>query len=85
MYKFPKTAILLGLAALAAVSMLETGPHILDYERDRIRIVEEGPSAGRTVAVTSHGQGNWVRVAIGADQAAFEREFIETLNADCRH
>jgi len=69
---------------LAAVSSLEAGPHILDYERDRIRIVEEGPSAGRTLVVASHAPGNWVRVAIGADQAAFEREFLSTLNAACR-
>jgi inosine-uridine nucleoside N-ribohydrolase len=65
---------------LAAVSALIDGSSIIAYERDRIVIVQDGPSAGRTVAVGPHQGGALVRVAVRADQARFEDEFLGTLN-----
>jgi hypothetical protein len=43
-------------------------------------MIEDGPSAGRTLPVAPNEPGTWMRVALTADQALFEQEFLGTLN-----
>jgi inosine-uridine nucleoside N-ribohydrolase len=50
---------------------------VVDFERDRIAVVQDGPAAGRTQS-TPHG----ARLEVGtyADQPAFEDAFLDGLN-----
>jgi inosine-uridine nucleoside N-ribohydrolase len=65
---------------LAAVALSKQGRRIIDYEWTRIDMIEDGPSAGRTMPVGSRAPGTWIRVAVFADQADFETKFLESLN-----
>jgi inosine-uridine nucleoside N-ribohydrolase len=69
---------------LAAVALDEQSGKIIDYDWERIDIVEEGPSAGRTLAVAPNEPGTWLKLAVSADQAAFETRFLNTLNGVAR-
>lgn len=61
------------LAAVAAVGELCT----VDFERDRIKVIQDGPQAGRTI---SSRDGVHMNVAFSADQARFEQLFLDGLN-----
>ena len=54
-----------------------TRPGFVSYEDDRIAVVQDGSSAGRTISSTG---GVAMRVGVLADQARFEQVFIDTLN-----
>jgi len=69
---------------LAAVSLDKKSKKIIDYDWERIDIVEDGPSAGRTLEVAPNEPGTWLRLAVAADQAAFETRFLNTLNGVAR-
>jgi inosine-uridine nucleoside N-ribohydrolase len=60
---------------LAAVSLLH--PSLLSTETDPLSVVQSGRATGQT-AITATGTPT--RVAISADQAAFEQDFIDGLN-----
>lgn len=61
------------LAAVAASGDLCT----VEFERDRMAIVQDGPQTGRTIS-TRHGAH--VEVGVDADQARFEQLFMDGLN-----
>lgn len=61
------------LAAVAAAGDACT----VDFERDRIAVVQDGPETGRTIS-TPHGVH--MEVGIDADRARFERRFMDGLN-----
>ena len=65
---------------LTTVARARNSNTILDYSMKRIDIVEDGPSAGRTLEVGAQDSGRWTRVAMRAEQAAFESRFLDTLN-----
>lgn len=66
------------LAAVAAVSV--THGDVVEYEWERLSIVQEGPQSGRTAPVSTRSPGAWVRVAENADRELFEQVFLDTLN-----
>jgi hypothetical protein len=51
-------------------------PEVLRFARKRIDVVTAGPDAGRVI---ERGGGVPVRVAVGANRPAFERQFVQTL------
>jgi inosine-uridine nucleoside N-ribohydrolase len=53
---------------------------VVSYEFDKIAVVQNGPSAGRTVAVNPDDPGVFMRVGINADQTKFENDLIDVLN-----
>ncbi|XVU23460.1 nucleoside hydrolase [Actinoplanes sp. CA-054009] len=61
--------------ALAAVSMVHEG--IASYEPVRVEVIQSGVQSGRTVVGPG---GHRVSAASGADTAAFERRFLDSLN-----
>jgi purine nucleosidase len=64
---------------LDGVAATESG--IVQYDFRRVRIVQTGPSSGRTLEV-GRGEcgGTWVQHATNADQTGFENAFLEGLN-----
>ncbi len=60
---------------LAAVSLLDPG--VLTTAERRVDVFTNGRDAGRTIA----GSGSHVSVAVGADEARFERDLLDTLLA----
>lgn len=65
---------------LAATAIVDHAHEILGYEWDHVDMIEDGPSAGRTLLVAATDPGVWMRVAVFADQSAFESDFLDTLN-----
>jgi len=65
------------LAAVAA-----TTNHVVRYEVDRLSVVQTGPSQGALVVSPT---GARMRVGITADPDAFERIFLQVLNATPHH
>ena len=65
---------------LAAVAAVDSGQPVVGYSWERILLIEDGPSAGRTLPVAPTEPGVWMRVALTADQALFEQQFLGTLN-----
>ena len=63
------------LAAVAALGDICA----VDFERDRIEVVQEGPQAGRTFS-TRHGVH--MLVATSADSERFEQSFLNGLNGN---
>lgn len=61
------------LAAVAAAGDLCT----VEFDRDRIDVVQEGPQAGRTLSTPD---GVHMRVGIDADRDRFEQVFMDGLN-----
>lgn len=61
------------LAAVAAVGDLCT----VEFERDRIAVVQDGEQAGRTISTRS---GVHMQVGIDADRERFEQVFVRGLN-----
>jgi inosine-uridine nucleoside N-ribohydrolase len=60
---------------VAAMSAIRPGT--VTFETGRLTVVQQGPSAGRTVLSRTGGR---VRFAAASDAAAFEQRFIDTLN-----
>jgi purine nucleosidase len=63
--------------ALAAVSMVHDDATITSFRGVRVDVVQDGEQSGRTVIVP---RGRPVRAAFGADTAAFEQRFLDSLN-----
>jgi purine nucleosidase len=60
------------LAALAA-----TDDDFVQYEWDRITVIQDGVSSGRTIESPA---GAWMRVAVSADPTLFESTLLNVLN-----
>jgi inosine-uridine nucleoside N-ribohydrolase len=60
---------------LAAASLLDPG--VVTTAERRVDVLTSGDAGGRTVA----GSGSRVSVAVGADEARFERDLLDTLFA----
>lgn len=87
---FPASRLLLQAMSLAAPYIHEGGyyfwdtltaaallrPQLVTTEKMSVRVVTQGPSAGRTV---EDPQGAPVTVAVGADRAAVEELFLRTF------
>jgi pyrimidine-specific ribonucleoside hydrolase len=56
-------------------------PEVLRFARKRVDVVTAGPDAGRVI---ERAGGVPVRVAVGANRAAFERQFVQTLVGGAR-
>lgn len=54
---------------------------VVEFERDRIAVIEEGVASGRTISDRS---GDGVFVGVSSDRARFERIFLDTLNGQAR-
>lgn len=67
--------------ALAAVSAVHDDGTIATFAPVRVRVVQEGEQSGRTVVSPV---GARVEAAFGADTAAFEQRFLDSLNARAR-
>lgn len=50
---------------------------VVEFERDRIAVIEEGVASGRTFSAPS---GDGVFVGVSSDRARFERIFLDVLN-----
>jgi purine nucleosidase len=60
------------LTAMAAIR-----PGVVGFQDERIVVVQDGASSGRTAASV---EGRAVRLGVSADRAGFEQRFIDTLN-----
>jgi purine nucleosidase len=92
-HRTPAADIVLGIASHPEVApFIDTGevfwwdpvaamsaihPGLVDFETGRLDVVQDGPSAGRTVLSRT---GRPVRFGTATDTAAFEQRFIDTLN-----
>ncbi|NUP12828.1 MAG: nucleoside hydrolase [Polyangiaceae bacterium] len=62
---------------LAAVSMTRNDDEIVEFEKKKIRVVQDGVQSGRTKV---HNQGDKLRVGMSADSELFEEAFLDGLN-----
>lgn len=57
-----------------------TQPDVVDYDALRLRVIQTGPSSGRTVEAGPTEGGRLVQLGVGAEQRLFEDAFIDELN-----
>jgi purine nucleosidase len=63
---------------LAAVAATRDG--VVDFDTIRLKVIVDGPAAGRTQEVAPREHGARVRFGMSADQARFEGAFLDGLN-----